>query len=256
MAAIDTSMWPISISIRCRHRYRCVPDIDIDTLPTSIAVRARHWYRYVADIDTGTLPTSIPVRYRRRYRYVTDVDTGTLSTSIPYRHRFDSGSFVSTVIDTLSTCRYRFEVNFRSVPSTYIAYYLFRLWFTNVNADRLWSKYNLSKPNHMGNGIQSAVAPYDKVEKKRKLAKNSSNTLWVKPQRVFVVLDDIGRARWNIVKMTILHSRDALRDTRATFARCLRDGSAKNRKIDKKRKYTFFVNFLHVSNRTRVKNGM
>jgi hypothetical protein len=91
-------------------------------------------------------------------------------------------------------------------------------------------------------------------KKKRKPAKNSSNTLWVKPQRVFAVLDDIGRARQNIVKMTISRSRDALCDTCATFTRRLCDRSAKNRKIDKKRKYTFFVNFLHVLNRTRVRN--
>jgi hypothetical protein len=46
------------------------------------------------------------------------------------------------------------------------------------------------------------------------------------------------------------------RDGRATFARRPCDGSAKNRKINKKQKNSFFLNFLHVSNRTRVRNGV
>jgi hypothetical protein len=142
VADIDVGTWPTSMSIRARHRYRYMPDIDIGTCPTSILVCVRHRYRYVADIDIsmwlpsipvhsrhryrygtdfniGTWPTSTPVRYRHRHQYVTDVDTGMLPTSIPYQHRFDSGSFVPTVIDTLLTCCYRFKVNFRSVPFTY-----------------------------------------------------------------------------------------------------------------------------------------
>jgi hypothetical protein len=47
----------------------------------------------------------------------------------------------------------------------------------------------------------------------------------VKPQRIFVVLDDIGRARRNIVEMTISRSRDA----RATEAQKIKK-SAKNAK--------------------------
>jgi hypothetical protein len=121
----------------------------------------------------------------------------------------------------------------------------------------LWRYAQMIKPNHMCNNFCPAVALFDKVgKKKRKPAKNSSNILWVKPQKIFVVLDDIGRARQNIVEMTISRSCDTLRNGCTTIARHLRDESAKNRKIDKKRKNSFFLNFLHVSNRTRVRNGV
>jgi hypothetical protein len=75
----------------------------------------------------------------------------------------------------------------------------------------------------MGNGVQPTIAPSDKVGKKKEI-----------PQKIAKTHDDIAFAR--------------------RFTRRPRDESAKNRKIDKKRKNSFFLNFLHVSNRTRVRN--
>jgi hypothetical protein len=76
--------------------------------------------------------------------------------------------------------------------------------------------------------------------KKRNLTKNCSNTLLVKPQRAFVYLNDIDCVRRNIVEMTISCLCNALCDDCTTFAWHPCDRSAKNQKIDKKRKICFF----------------
>jgi hypothetical protein len=51
-----------------------------------------------------------------------------------------------------------------------------------------------------------------------------------------------------------LYSHNALCDGCTMFAQHPCDESTKNRKIEKKQKNTFFVNFLYVSNQTCVKN--
>jgi hypothetical protein len=105
------------------------------------------------------------------------------------------------------------------------------------------------KPNHMGNGIQSAIALSDKAGKK-KPTKNFSDTLWVKSQKVFLFLDNIGHTRWNIIKITISHSHNALCDDCTTVTWCPCDGSTKIEKL-KKTKKRVFLKFL-----TRVKSNM
>jgi hypothetical protein len=111
-----------------------------------------------------------------------------------------------------------------------------------------------SKPNHMGNGIQPVVAPSNKVgKKKRKLVKNSLDWIWVKPQRAFLYLNNIDRAKQNIVKMIISCSHDALCDDHMTFMQYPCDRSAKIKKSKKMKKHVF-LSFLHVSNWIHVRN--
>jgi hypothetical protein len=69
------------------------------------------------------------------------------------------------------------------------------------------------------------------------------NCIWVKSQRAFLYLDDMGHVRWNIVKMTISRSYDIR--TMSTRQKC------KKSKNQKKTKKHVFFKFL-----TRVKSNM
>jgi hypothetical protein len=106
-----------------------------------------------------------------------------------------------------------------------------------------------SKPNHIDNGIQPACCSVRQSrQKKKKTRKKFLRLNLSETQRAFLYLNNIDRAKQNIVKMTISCSHNALRDNHVTFMQYPRDRSAKNQKIEKKRKNMFFLSFLHVSN--------
>jgi hypothetical protein len=74
----------------------------------------------------------------------------------------------------------------------------------------------------------------------------------VKPQRVFLYLNDIDRVRRNIIKMMILCSRNTLYDDCVTFVQCPHDESIKNRKIEKNEKNMFFLNLWTRQNKSSL----
>jgi hypothetical protein len=103
-----------------------------------------------------------------------------------------------------------------------------------------------SKPNYMSNDIQPAVAPSDKVSKKKKnLQKNS---------QIFFKWNLKGYFRcsttlvvWNETSLKWrYHIRAILQGSQATKAQKIKK-STKNEK-------THFLNFLHVSNQTCIRN--
>jgi hypothetical protein len=55
--------------------------------------------------------------------------------------------------------------------------------FKKLHLEKMWE---LFKSNHIGNDVQPVIASFDKVGKKRNLAKNCLHTLLVKPQRALV----------------------------------------------------------------------
>jgi hypothetical protein len=103
-----------------------------------------------------------------------------------------------------------------------------------------WKKTKACKPNQWATVFSQPLLCSTRLVKKRKPAKNSSNTLWVKPQKVFSFLNDIGHVRRNIVKMTISHLHDTLCNDYTMFVQCPRDVNAKNQKIEQNKKMGFF----------------
>jgi hypothetical protein len=78
------------------------------------------------------------------------------------------------------------------------------------------------------------------LAKKKKTRKKFLKYLLSEPQRVFSLLDDISRARWNIVKMMISRSRDVSCDGCVTFTWHSYNKNWKNWKIEKNEKTCFF----------------